>query len=390
VASTALLLAPRPGRGRRIGPALLGIVVWGGLLWSGGRAPALALAAGLFVWFVLRPDHRGALVRAVALQLVGGLLLSLALWTPRPELGWWHALRRTATAAEDASTSELTSTRSDFWRSTIHRAELRPWFGHGPDAYRYTTPKLDGQQPHNFLLQLWMDIGIAGAVPWLGLLAVAVWRAQRRVRSAAVAPRDDTGQRPPPDLAAVASAAWLGIAMASLACGLLDGVFYHLLAFLPAMLALGIGLDPGVDVAIEGARAAARFAATVIAAAVAILVLHSVVFYELALAPPPRPDAWPARLVRSFPSTTFGLWRWLNDWQRTAPDSVLPWTRWAERHSASQPFFHVYAAQVLQGRGDLNGARAELLRARATAHWSERPTIDGMLRQLPAGGNNRQ
>ncbi len=367
VASVALITQKdvhRAGRGFWLAA---GIITWGGLLWSGGRAPVLALAAALGLWMLLSPaPMRRALFKTTMILLLAGLVVSAVFWTSKPDLGWWHAISRTATAAAAGSgnVSQLSSTRTEFWAAVVSRAEEAPWFGRGPDSYRFLTPKLDGQQPHNFVLQLWLDLGAVGAVPLLVLLAgvlVIGWR--RAVQSAAVIPQ-----------------AWLALLTASVAAGLLDGVFYHLLAFLPALLAFGVALRLVSNLAPPARISHAP--KIVIGFATAVLVLHLGVFYVLAVGPVPAPTDWRATGVRVFPSSTFGLWRWLDEWQQTSPADVLEWTHWAQKHSPNPVFFHVYAARVLAASGDSKGAEKELRAALAEAHWSMRPGLETMLRQL--------
>jgi len=371
VASVALITQKdvhRAGRGFWLAA---GILTWGGLLWSGGRAPVLALAVALGLWMLLSPTPlRRALLRTSVTLLLAGLALSFAVstpnWSSHPDLGWWHAIGRTATAATTGSASQLSSTRTEFWSDVVSRARATPWLGHGPDSYRFLTPKLDGQQPHNLVLQLWLDLGAVGAVPLLVLLAglfVFGWR--RAVVAAPVIPP-----------------AWLAVLTASLVAGLLDGVFYHLLAFLPAMLALGVAVG-----LVSHLAPPARISHTprvVIGIATAVLLLHMGVFYVLAVGAVPAPTDWRATGVRIFPSSTFGLWRWLDDWQSGHASDVLDWTRWAQEHSPNPIFFHVYAARVLAAQGDGQGAEKELRAALAKAHWSMRPSIELMLRQLPS------
>ena len=373
IASTALLVTSETSRRVRLGWFAVGAISWGGLLWSGGRAPMLALGVALGLWIFLGARAtRQKLFRAGFFQLLGGLALSLACWTPRPELGWWHAFDRTAAAVETGSASALTSTRTEFWAAAAHRAFVAPWLGHGPDAYRFLTPKLDGQQPHNFVLQLGLDVGALGALPLLLILGGTLLAGWRRLRAT---DGDDPTQF-----------AWLALLSASVVAGLLDGVFYHLLAFLPAMLALGVALGFVTAPASSPSRwRVVPLTGTAVAAG--LLALHSWIFYELALAPPPAPTALPARCVRVFPSSTFGLWRWLDAWQPENPSVSLEWARWAQTHSANPPLFHVYAAHVLLARGDRVGAESELRSALAAAHWTTRPSIETMLRDLPAPPN---
>jgi len=146
LATTALIV-----RSRRAAPRwrwlAVGTLTWGAVLWAGGRAPLLALAGGLGCWFLVGARDRKPLLTATALQLLAGLALSAVFWTPRAELGWWHAFARTAAATQQGTVdvSALTSTRSEFWRASVQHGLRSPWIGHGPDAYRFFTPKLDGQ-----------------------------------------------------------------------------------------------------------------------------------------------------------------------------------------------------------------------------------------------------
>ncbi len=91
------------------------------------------------------------------------------------------------------------------------------------------------------------------------------------------------------------------------------------------------------------------------------------------------------RLVRAFPSTTFGLWRWTDAWETKWPDEALMWDHWAIEHASNPPLFHVRAAQLLFRRGDRAGALAELDAAAAKAHWTVKPTILRIRQQMETG-----
>lgn len=365
VASVALITQKdvhRVGRGFWLA---VGIITWGGMLWSGGRGPILALAVAVGFWMWLSPaPMRRALLRTSVMLLLAGMALSAAFWTNKSDLGWWHAIGRTASAATTGSVSQLSSTRTNFWAEAVDRAAETPWLGRGPDTYRFLTPKLDGQQPHNLVLQLWLDLGVVGTVPLLGLLAGVLVIGWRRAAQSASA----------------MSLAWLALLTASVVAGMLDGVFYHLLGFLPALLAFGVAL--GLVSHLAPPARISNAPRYVIGLATAVLVLHFGVFYVLAVGPTPAPTDWRATGVRIFPSNTFGLWRWMDDWQQTHPADVLEWTHWGQQHSPNPIFFHVYAARILAERGDGKGAEKELREALAKAHWTMRPSIETMLRQF--------
>lgn len=391
-------------RGRRLLWLAVGAVTWGAALWSGGRAPLVALAGGLVAWAFFRPTDRKPLVIAASFQLIAGLALSAAFWTPRAELGWWHAFARTAAAAGsggsvEVKVSALTSTRSDFWRESAQHALTSPWIGHGPDAYRFLTPKLDGQQPHNFVLQLWLDVGIIGALPALLLLANLLLRGWSRVR------RDEVP----------AIAPWSALLTTLVLAGLLDGIFYHVLTLLPAMLAAAVvflATRSTADVrsevpaselqdqrALSGSmgprsvttptgvpRRPARAPSlgrepgvlphAFVGFAIVILSFHAYLFHALVVgAPPSSTNSIAARALRIFPSTTFGLWTWLDDWYRKSPDTALDWARWAQTRATNPVIFHLRAAQYLHLRGEDVQASEELRVAETKAHSLTRPSI---------------
>lgn len=366
VASVALLATATPSLRGRLVWLIVGGVVWAGLLWSGGRAPVLAVLAALGGWIALGSSAlRRQLLLAIALLLPLGLALSALLWTDQPELGWWHAWNRggAATAPGETAVARFTSTRSEFWSSALGHARERPWIGRGPDSYRYLTPKLDGQQPHNFLLQLLLDLGIAGAVPVLLALGGLAWRGTCQTAGA-------RGEN--------AGAPWLAVAAASTLAGLLDGVFYHVLPL--ASLVLGLGLVAAAP-AVAPAATRRRWGLSLPAAALVALVVHAIEFrWQFIEAPPDTPQDWRARLVRAWPSTTLGLPRWLDRWRAENPAATLAWATWAQDHSPSANFFHLYAAQLLLEKGDRPAAEHEFRAALAKAHWSLQPDLRALLR----------
>lgn len=373
-AATALLVRPALPRSSRIVWAAVGIITWAGLFWSGGRGPVLALCGALAFWAALsaRPQRR-ALFLWATLQLFAGLGLSALFATDRPELGWWHAFERTAGATKAANVSALTSTRSEFWQEAFRHGLASPWLGHGPDAYRFLTPKLDGQQPHNLLLQLWLDLGLLGGLAFLTLLAALLFRATRRAWTA-------RGTSP--------ETAWLTLLVAALLIGMLDGAFYHLLLFLPASIAAGTLLPHVAPPTNAAAKSPALPVLSTILPRIllgittSILLIHAAIFHTLANATPPAPSALAPRLLHAFPSTTFGLWRWLDSWKTSHPDDEFAWTRWAQAHASNPALFHIRAAQTFLARGDRAGAIAELRAALAKAHYTAHGGIRSMLDPL--------
>jgi O-antigen ligase len=319
-----------------------------GLVWSGGRMPLLSAAAAA-LWVTALPPaglRRQNIAFAYLAAFGTGFIASTFFWTTHDDFGWWR-FARTVQAASDVN--QLTSQRIDIWRACIPFFLERPWLGHGLDGYRFLNPKMDGQQPHNFLVQTALSLGASGLL----LLAVSVAAILHRLRRAA------------PD----AQFAAAGVVIIALLVGsLFDGTLYHALSTSAFALVCGFGLSL-VPINRAPATRGIRFRLLGLAAgsATGVILLHALVFFATAVAQPPAsPDAPLARIVRQFPSTTFGLNRWLDAWAPSNPDVALEWARWAQKHSAYAFVFHAWSARHLASQGLLEEARREAAAFEAT------------------------
>lgn len=336
-----MLQSRSDNRYARIAAWLVAWIVWTGLAWSGSRAPVLGLACALTAWFcVAGGAERRRLTICAGLLGAAGMTTS---WLLGPNLGdgWWSALARTSTAGADLSA--LSSTRSDFWQVVWQAIGHAPWVGHGGDHYLFMRPRQVGNQPHNFILQWLLEYGFVGAIPLFGLLANRLWEGLRGSLRA----RKET---------AVVRVAWAGLVGATV-CALFDGVFYHVIVALPVAVLAGLSFVPEPkNTATSAAQPPSRrLLAGWLAAGIGALLLHNALSLALTKTTPSSPATMTARALRLFPSETFGLWNWLNAWQGEAPEASLEWAEWAQRHSTSPAWFHLYAAQChwRQGRPDL-------------------------------------
>lgn len=360
----ALSCWPARSLGRRLAYAAT-IVACGGVLWSGGRTPIGGLLLGLAVWCGLaRADERRRRLLTATAMLAAGLLLSALRWSPEPYLGWWGAFERSAAST---TVHELTSSRSIFWNATWHSSLEAPWIGHGADSYRFLTPKQDGNQPHNWPLQLLHDFGWIGAVLASLLLARLSWRLLRHALS-------DNALDTPRHACAAAF-------IAALAAGLLDGVFYHLVLLLPTVVLAALAFPPAR--AALPSPACTRLGWSLLSLGALVLALHATLIVLLLKTPAPRtPDAPSAQLLRAWPSTTIGLERWLAAWQRTYPDDALEWTQWAARHSDHAAQYHAHAAAMLANRGEFDAALSQADAALRTAHPRSRPQLEPFIEEI--------
>jgi len=402
-----LLVESHGRRIYRVITALVVVINCGAMLWAGGRAPIVGVAVALALWLWRSSSgERRILLRSVLIVVAGGVIISLLEWSPQPYLGWWSAIER-STAAK--TVSELSSTRLDFWHATWSEFLKAPWIGHGADSYRFITPKLDGDQPHNWILQFLLDFGLIGGV------ALAILLVRQAFRGIVVPPRprnpELTTQNPDPrsSVAEFGPASPVndsdpagirrGIAAAFVAClvaGLLDGIFYHAVLLLPAALLGGIAGSPQHSGAASSREPASdrdlkpllHSTLTLLwpfclGLATLILAVHSFLYLHLTRLPVPAgPDAPAAKLLRSFPSTTIGLERWLDEWKPVYENATLEWTFWAQHHDDNPAQFHVYAAIMYANRDDFVAADREMERAISTVHWTHRENLERFRRSI--------
>lgn len=143
---------------RRVALALLTAGAWLGPVLLSAMAPAAALAAsGLVLLVVTRAPRRGPLLVGAGLALAV-LALPWLLLAVGPVLEGLKASLGASWAA-----------RIDIWLFAAERAAERPWLGWGLDASR-TFGAAIPLHPHSAPLQLWLELGLAGAA-----LAAAFW-----------------------------------------------------------------------------------------------------------------------------------------------------------------------------------------------------------------------
>lgn len=176
VFAAGLVAASWPARSARVALAAAVVLLAGGVAtWS--RGLLLAVAAGLAVVVALVGSRRGWLIYGVGLAIAlvgfgvaaGGRLL-------------------------DAGGTGSVPTRLLVWRASLRMALDHPLFGVGLDQFyplygrRYVEPagwpERFTSHPHNLLLDLWLRVGILGAVAFAWLLTavgwlIAGWRSRR-------------------------------------------------------------------------------------------------------------------------------------------------------------------------------------------------------------------
>ncbi|HEX5379335.1 MAG TPA: O-antigen ligase family protein [Phenylobacterium sp.] len=163
-APVAVVAAARSAPGRLLAVPILGGVVWPSIVF-GYDAPLVALGASVAAMALVMLWPRGG-PRALAVAAASFFLAApLVVWGAR-RLGWYDRL------AADVSLSW--SQRMSYWRHAQDWIGDHPLRGWGLDASRMFGPGIR-LHPHDAALQIWLELGLIGAVSaavlWVAILA---------------------------------------------------------------------------------------------------------------------------------------------------------------------------------------------------------------------------
>ncbi len=150
---------------------------WGFMFWAGGRAAigSAVLALAFIVWFAgkgRRAELAGIFIVAAAL----GLWLSTFFAVNNAYMGFLPSLERTATATTAGGVNGFTTGRMVIWSAALSSLEGHWLFGLGPDGYRFLEETHYGIQPHGMPVQILVEWGLVGAIPFLLLLGLIFWK----------------------------------------------------------------------------------------------------------------------------------------------------------------------------------------------------------------------
>ncbi|MBT8401616.1 MAG: O-antigen ligase family protein, partial [Rhodothermia bacterium] len=349
-------------------------VLWGALIWTGGRGAFVAALIGVVATMVLAPGRRWVLAGINTVALSVGSVIAVFMSAGRPELGWQGILSR---MGGDVAGGFATG-RLKFWSLAYENFAASPVFGLGPDAYRYMQPKIFGSHPHNVVLQFLTDYGVIGASVF-GLMAVILLASILRKAS------DARGDIRPERIVAVS------VLIAFLANSLLDGNLYHALPLMVVGTTVAIGLLPQSFSRFSGASAGLMAIRTGFTGATATVlavffVLYSTLLANFVAGPIPSESSPRAQLVRNVPMVTHGmtLETWIRAWSSEDPQVAIEWAHWAHEHSPEAYRFSSLEAKLLMDEGLYEAARehAELAlqsaggRMRLAMTQSLQPIID--------------
>ncbi|NRB42703.1 MAG: O-antigen ligase family protein, partial [Pseudomonadales bacterium] len=119
---------------------------------------------------------------------------------------------------EGVSTIDLnrfSTGRTNIWKAALSAADESPWLGLGPNGYLFIDDRPYGIQPHNLIVQFYVEWGVVGGGMFILLLLFSVYFGGRILLYKSMG-----------EIPVVYHAAALIILVLSL-LGLLDGTYFH-------------------------------------------------------------------------------------------------------------------------------------------------------------------
>ena len=149
------------------------------------RAVSLAFFVGVIGWGVARWGHR-------RIPAVAGIALAVAIFVLPPALSGPTPRAMIGNASADISQVSVAH-RLKIWEFTLSKIDERPWLGWGLAASRELATKVDPTiqepwgpginllplHPHNNALQVWVELGVLGALAFAALCAAVGWKISR-------------------------------------------------------------------------------------------------------------------------------------------------------------------------------------------------------------------
>lgn len=158
-------------------------IVWAFVFWAGGRGPLMAIGVSSLLMYPLfrRTTRLKYFIAVMLISVCLGAILSLAM--PKG----YGLSRIFATVEGSESINQFSSGRLTIWKKCIGDITENPWFGVGPDNYKYNCglqSPFTGQ-PHGFHVQSTLDWGLPGAVLFFSLMGLILKNGFSRIKHAA-------------------------------------------------------------------------------------------------------------------------------------------------------------------------------------------------------------
>ena len=319
------------------------------VFWGGGRASILAaLISSLFLIVAAGNEKRILLTKFLVVVLLISSVLSIQYEVEDQRMGLSLNHGR-----ELESSNQISSGRFGIWGRVLSETAERPFTGMGPDGYLFMPGKnIETLHPHSFVVQFIGDWGWVGAIAFIVFLFSVIGKRFILIL------RKKTLYSPS---LIIASTVVLSLSL----LGLVDGTYYHSWSIM--LLASGIAvmfcpLTTEVAPTKSADHSTLRRPISVFTLALVGLVGFQVSVSAIVLSPKiPSPQSFRATWVRSFPSNTLGMDRWIRNWFSTYPQETLDWTRWLQKNSKDGWYYYFLESEFQKLLGE-NKISSDLFR----------------------------
>jgi len=265
------------------------ITAWGVVFWQGGRGCLISAFCGVVLLILLGKEKRRLLlIVSLASVAIGFYLSENFQYNVRVS-----ALSRMNIAKSD-NLNSFSSSRLVMYRKGLQQTwEINPWFGVGPDGYRYLRPRpLPGYvQPHGIIPQILIEWGVVGSAFFLLFISTLAWKWHKREQN--------------DDIQILAKASLYALVIHSL----VDGVFYHPFSLLTVAYIIPFTSNINSEITEEKSQGK-NWSCVFLILFSCVMLLHSYVVYVQREG---KPTDFSTSLIQRFPTYINTSWWITND-----------------------------------------------------------------------------
>ncbi|MBU2708668.1 O-antigen ligase family protein [Zooshikella marina] len=300
------------------------------LIWTAGRGAFYSYLLTIILAIIILPNYRSKILTSTFISLLFGFLIAY-MGTTDSTAGNINHLSKMSIAVRIGMWIETLQSLSSF--KTL-------LFGYGVNTYQVTCKNFVFMQPHNAIVQALHDWGTIGTVSFLSLIGYILINTLLKIYKKTIESHTQI----------IAFFAAVSLCLHSLNAG----VFYHSYSILVFALCIAYLLP----ISLNNKQPILTTAYKNLCSGIVILLfcLHLTNTYWLIRPVIPAPNSFTATMVRSFPSTTLIINRWIEAWYKYYPAEAFEWTQWLQTHGDNSWYYYYLEARVRDDIGEQDKA----------------------------------
>lgn len=300
------------------------------LVWTAGRGAFYSYLITIILAFFLLPAYRKKLIITTLTSLILGFFIA------------YIATTSSSAGNIDHLSKTSINIRVPMWVETLQSlSSIKTLlFGYGVNTYQVTCKNFVFMQPHNAIVQALHDWGTIGTVSFLSLIGYILINTLLKIYKKTIESHTQI----------IAFFAAVSLCLHSLNAG----VFYHSYSILVFALCIAYLLP----ISLNNKKPILTTTYKNLCSGVVILLfcLHLTNTYWLIRPVIPAPNSFAATMVRSFPSTTLIINRWIEAWYKYYPTEAFEWTQWLQTHGDNSWYYYYLEARVQDDIGEKDKA----------------------------------